>query len=494
MSDLLRRDTDLGPADAEWLRLLVGDWQMISDLAFADLVLWVPAEGGQDWVAVGHCRPSTGPTAYYDDQVGRRVPRGRRPLVDEAWATREVCTEGDPEHDEDSAVRTTTAPVMRAGHRVGVLSRHTTAVSLRMPSRLELTYMACADVLMGMVAQGRFPSQDTPSTHRRGSPRVGDGLVRLDADGVVLYASPNAQAVFHRLGLIGQLAGRSLPEVTSELVDTSGPVDESLPIVLLGKAPWRADVETRGASISLRAVPLVEGGVRTGGLVLCRDVTELRGRELELISKDATIREIHHRVKNNLQTVSALLRLQSRRIESPDARAALGEAMRRVSTIALVHDTLSQTYDASVDFDALVDTGLLLAAEVATSSTRARARRTGSFGLVAPHDATPLALVITELVTNAVEHGLADQDGTVELRAERDGSTLRLSVLDDGCGLPADFAVGGRRPGGGGLGSRIVQTLVRGELRGDIRWERREPGPGTRVDVRARLGEVAAGR
>ncbi|MEJ5866130.1 histidine kinase N-terminal domain-containing protein [Pseudokineococcus sp. 5B2Z-1] len=491
MSDLLRDATDLEPVDAEWLRLLVGDWQMVSDLAFADLVLWVPASGGEDWVAVAHCRPSTGPTAYYDDQVGRRVPRGRRPLVDEAWATRQVVSEGEPEHDEDSAVRTTTAPVQRAGRRVAVLSRHTTAVSLRMPSRLELTYMACADVLMGMVAEGRFPNQDTPSTHRRGSPRVGDGLVRVDADGVVLYASPNAQAVFHRLGLIGQLAGRLLPEVTSELIDTSGPVDESLPIVLLGKAPWRADVETRGAALSLRAVPLVEDGVRVGGLVLCRDVTELRGRELELISKDATIREIHHRVKNNLQTVAALLRLQSRRIESPDAKAALAEAMRRVSTIALVHDTLSQTHDASVDFDALVDTGLLLAAEVATPGARAKARRTGSFGLVDPNDATPLALVITELVTNAVEHGLADRDGTVEVRAERDGARLDLAVCDDGVGLPADFRVGARAPGGGGLGSRIVQTLVRGELRGDIRWENRDDGPGTAVRVRCRLGEVA---
>jgi two-component system, sensor histidine kinase PdtaS len=490
MSDIVRDATDLVGADAEWLRLLVGDWQMVSDLAFADLVLWVPASGGEDWVAVAHCRPSTGPTAYPEDQVGRRVRRGRRPLVDEAWATRRTVTEGDPEHDEDSAVRTTTVPVLRAGRPVAVLSRHTSAVAVRMPSRLELTYMGCADALLAMVEAGRFPSPDQPSTHRRGSPRVGDGLVRMDADGVVLYASPNAQAVWHRLGLIGELAGRELPEVTSELIDTSGPVDESLPVVLLGKAPWRADIETRGAALSLRAVPLVEDGVRVGALLLCRDVTELRGRELELMSKDATIREIHHRVKNNLQTVSALLRLQQRRIGSPDAKAALAEAMRRVSTIALVHDTLSQTYDASVDFDALVDTGLLLAAEVATSSSRARARRVGSFGLVAPHDATPLALVITELVTNAVEHGLGDRDGTVEVRAERDGRLLHLVVADDGVGMPEGFRVGARGPDGGGLGSQIVQTLVLGELRGDIRWERREPGPGTAVHVRCRLGEV----
>lgn len=495
MSDLVRSSTGLRPEDQRWLHLLVADWQLVSDLAFADLVLWVPTSDGQDWLAVAHCRPSTGPTVYHDDQVGRRVPRGQRPLVDEAWATGQVTTEPEHDEDDDGAVRTTTAPVVHEGRSIAVLSRHSAAVALRMPSRLELTYVACADTLLRMVSTGHFPAQDDPGTHRRGAPRVGDGLVRVDVDGIVRYASPNAQAVYHRLGLMGDLAGQSLAELTSELIDTTGPVDESLPIVLLGKAPWRSDLETRGAALSLRAVPLIEKGVRIGGLVLCRDVTELRGRELQLMSKDATIREIHHRVKNNLQTVAALLRLQSRRIKVPEAREALAEAMRRVSTIALVHDTLSQSFDEAVDFDALVDHGLLLAAEVAASSARARARRVGSFGMVSAQDATPLALVITELVTNAVEHGLDEHDGTVEVRPQRDGSRLELAVVDDGRGLPDDFRVGAVSPSGGGLGSQIVSTLVRGELRGTISWHRREePEHGTEVWVSARLHDVPARR
>ena len=74
----------------------------------------------------------------------------------------------------------------------------------------------------------------------------------------------------------------------------------------------------------------IVGGDRIGALVLLRDVTELRRRERELMTKDATIREIHHRVKNNLQTVAALLRLQARRLRIPEGRAALEEAVRRV--------------------------------------------------------------------------------------------------------------------------------------------------------------------
>ncbi len=89
--------------------------------------------------------------------------------------------------------------------------------------------------------------------------------------------------------------------------------------------------------------------------MLVRDVTELRRREEQLLTKDATIREIHHRVKNNLQTVAALLRLQARRTAPPEAREALRESVRRVTSIALVHETLSQTLDESVAFDSIAD-------------------------------------------------------------------------------------------------------------------------------------------
>ncbi len=127
----------------------------------------------------------------------------------------------------------------------------------------------------------------------------------------------------------------------TSIVADRGQVDETLAMVTAGRAAWRTDVEANGAALSLRAIPVTDNGERIGAVLLCRDVSDLRRRERELITKDATIREIHHRVKNNLQTVAALLRLQSRRVEAPEAKEALSEAMRRVATIAMVHETLS---------------------------------------------------------------------------------------------------------------------------------------------------------
>ena len=475
LSDLVTRNADLEPADVEWLHLLVGDWQIISDLAFADLVLWLPTRSG-DYIAVAQARPSTGATVHYDDIVGSAAPEGQRPQLERALAEVRIQRSREPRWFGTYAVREEAVPVVRAGRAIAVVARQTNLGGARTPSRLELNYVESADDLVAMISRGEFPAPNSPTGPRRGAPRVGDGLIRLNSEGEVLYASPNALSCFHRFGVLGSLVGRSLAEVTTELLEDNRPMDESLPLVVMGRAPWRTDIEARGVCLSLRAVPLTESGRRVGAVLLCRDVSELRRRERELITKDATIREIHHRVKNNLQTVAALLRLQARRMTSTEAREALEEAIRRVTTIAQVHETLSQTLDEAVDFDALVDRSLRLAADVASAGNSVNTLRSGTFGMVPAVDATALALVLTELVTNAVEHGLAGvSGGTVDIVAERSGSHLRAIVADDGVGLPLE--------GGGpmtGLGTQIVGTLVRNELQGSIEWSAREGG-GTEV-------------
>ncbi len=485
LANLLARAA-LDPPDGEWLHLLVGDWQLLSDLSFADLVLWVqtPAptrEGAapEQWLAVAHCRPSTGATAIHDDIVGRPPSSTVRPLIETAWAEGGPVRERTPHLDDDDiASRLEAVAVVCRGRRIGVMSRHTNLATPRSRGRLELTYLQCADDLVRMVGAGDFPSLAAPGGARRGAPRVGDGLFRLDAEGRIGYASPNAASALHRLGFTGDLIGTALAEVVAPLLDSSAPVDESLPLVLAGRAPWRADVETRGTAMSLRAIPLMRDGRRDAALVLVRDVSELRRRERELVSKDATIREVHHRVKNNLQTVAALLRLQARRLESPEGRDALEEAMRRVSTIAMVHEELSSGFGESVDFDQVVDRTVMLAAPLAGTRGGAAVRRVGGFGELDAATATPLALVLTELVTNAVEHGLAgDGEGAITITGLREGSTLRAVVRDDGAGLPQGF-----RPGATGLGTQIVQALVAGDLHGRINWHS-PAGGGTEVVI-----------
>ncbi|MFV2144667.1 MULTISPECIES: sensor histidine kinase [Isoptericola] len=485
MSDLIAEHAELAEGDLEWLHLLVGDWQIVSDLAFADLVLWLPTADGR-FVAVAQCRPSTGATVHYDDVVGSFAPEGQRPQLTAAMSEGRAQRSREPRWFGAYAVREEAVPVVHDGRAVAVVARQTNLGSGRTPSRLELNYIESADDLLAMIGRGEYPSLNAATGPRRGAPRVGDGLIRLNSEGEVLYASPNALSCFHRLGVIGPLVGQSLVEVTAGIAEQQSTVDESLPLVVMGRAPWRTDIEAGRAALSLRALPLTDRGQRIGAVLLCRDVSELRRRERELMTKDATIREIHHRVKNNLATVAALLRLQARRMEVPEARAALEEAMRRVATISLVHESLSQTLDESVELDDMLKRALRLAADVASTRAQISTRQSGSFGLVPAQDATPLALVLTELVTNAVEHGFPGQEsGTVSIDVEREDSSLRVVVADDGVGMRDGIDELGRASRSG-LGSQIVKTLVVNELRGTIDWLPREGG-GTQVVLQVQL-------
>jgi len=447
--------------DADHLHRLVGDWQLLADLSFADLVLFVPV-AEERFVTIAQMRPTTGPTAYQDDLVGRVVTTAARPQLPIAIRERRIVREGDPVWVHGVPVREEAIPVAHHERVVGVIARDTNLAAARTPSRLEIAYLRSANDLAQMLADGTWPEHDGGEESAAGL-RVGDGLVRLDADGTVAFASPNALSAYRRLGHLGDLEGLRLHDVTAALAPRSITATD-LPVgaIARGRVARTGEVETRDAIVDLRAIPLRPGGEHIGALVLVHDVTELRRRERQLVGKDATIREIHHRVKNNLQTVAALLRLQARRMAVPQARAALEESVRRVSSIAVVHETLSGTLDESVDFDRIADSITAMVLDV-TGGRDARIRRTGSFGVLPAEVATPLAMVLTELVQNAVEHG--GEGGDVEVAVEHgEGGALRMQVRDRGPGLPDGFSIDASDR----LGLHIVRTLVDSELGGQL--------------------------
>ena len=238
----------------------------------------------------------------------------------------------------------------------------------------------------------------------------------------------------------------------------------------------------------MRSLPLYDNNGRIGAILLCRDVTELRRREQELQTKDATISEIHHRVKNNLQAVSALLRLQARKTKSDEVKKELQEAQRRVQTIAMVHEGLSQTADEVVDFDKVIANLLRMAVDLATMKDQhIDINYMGKFGMMPAQDATPLSLVLTELSTNSVAHGFEGRtDGHITISVGRSGPNLNVVVEDDGSGLGSEEQGGLARSSGSGLGTQIINTFVTNDFGGSVHWEPRREG-GTRVVLDMKL-------
>ena len=331
---------------------------------------------------------------------------------------------------------------------------------------------------------------------------MGDGVIVVDARQRITYASPNAVNALHRASITSAIVGSSLALLGLE----TSVIDDAFS----SKLPTLEEVERPpDVRLMIRCIPLIARAEITGAALLLRDVTDLRRRDRLLLTKDATIREVHHRVKNNLQTISSLLRLQARRLDEAEAagRIALLEAERRIRAIALVHDILARDATEQVPFEQIVAALVNMIRETSTISFPVRIEVTGSLGDVAAEVATPLAVAIAELLQNAVEHAfpapwygegslwapgagpgpapesvdpgplattqvpgpepVSRSEARVDLVLDEQPDALVVGVRDNGCGLPEGFDIDRTRS----LGLSIVRDLVRSQLGGTIKMD-----------------------
>ncbi len=478
-----------GDALAHLERLAVS-WRLLSDLSFSDLLLLAPIahEDGHRFVILAQVRPTTGQTLYVHDLVGHVVDEVERPALARSWRHSEIF-EGDANVlGGKERVRLQSVPVRYRGREIAVLTREAPTTSGRRPGELERYYLEVYDRLVSMVADGTFPFA-REEVEIEGAPRVGDGVIVLDAEGGMRYASPNAVSSLHRIGIHAYTSGVRLGEIGFDeaAVDTA----------VRGRLPVIEEVERDDASVLVRVIPLLDGWKPAGAMVLLRDVTDLRRRDRMLMSKDATIREIHHRVKNNLQTIASLLRLQGRRVDSPEARTALKESERRIRSIAIVHETLSREAREVVDFGQIMKQLVRLVEEsVSMGDGGLRFEVVGDAGEIPGELATPLAVVLNELMQNAVDHAFPHGEddepvsGTVQVRLRRQAGEVDVDVVDSGIGLAEGFSLDTST----GLGLSIVQALVTGELGGTLEVGPDENGTGTRFHVRIPLATASATR
>lgn len=458
LTELVREHSDLDKEQVGHLHRLVSEWGMLADFCFSDLLLYVPTTDG-GWLVAEQVRPATGQTMYQVDWVGARANETEGRLLAQAFESG-LPTEGEVRvEDVDEETRMLAIPVVHGGRSIAVLTKEWIEHSGRRPGELERAYGSIFESFVAMIATGMFPFPQRVGDSSA-APRVGDGVMWLDGSSQVRYVSPNANSALHRVGIQASAIGLRLPELGFH----DGPVRQAME----RREPVIEEFEQGpGVTLLCRCVPFLADGGVTGAVLLVRDVTELRKRDRLLLSKDATIREIHHRVKNNLQTISSLLRLQARRLSHPEAIAAVAESVRRIRTIALVHEALSREPGDDVTFIEIVRPLLRLAEEGLQSPDRpVRFSVIGDGGRIPASIASPLSVVLTELLQNAVDHGFPEGSGggSVVVRIANSGHELTLSVVDDGRGVDPGFALEHAT----GLGLSIVRTLVTTELDGRI--------------------------
>jgi two-component sensor histidine kinase len=465
----LRLPDHLSEEERRHLDDVADNLQLVADMGYGDVALAVEDADVRDAGVlriVADARPTTAVSAVAASRVGTELTESEEPEAYKALGRGEPVPAERWRSTRGLSYTTSAYPVGSAA----VLIRDLTQQVVEAPGKMERAFMEIAEELVEVLGDGPLVDirDGGPFSARR---QAGDGVVRIGADGSIGYASPNAINILRAAGASSVGPG----ELSSTLPGSAVAVS---PVLTSGAGgAYAVEIDAAGHTLSYRTIALGEGA-----FVLVEDITEQRRREQELKVKEATIREVHHRVKNNLQTIASLLRIQERRTDSEEASRALGEADERIGSMASVHELLAGSTQELVDFAEVAGTVVdMVRRGLVEPDSEIRVLVEGSTGEVDAAAATSLALVVVELVHNAIEHGLEGREtGHVTVTMRRLPEEVLLIVRDDGAGLPRDFSL----IGSAHLGLEIVRTIVEDDLGGTLSLG---TGKGTSVTIRVPL-------
>ena len=466
LDELLRERKDLAENDRNFLRRVVECLQLLADIARADVLLYCPTDRADSAVVVAEAKPNTVPPIHPEPLVNRTVTAGDEPAVLRALVggkiesvVNRMLVHGSPTVQE-------VFPVRNDNRVIAVLSIETSMLERERQRKKSIVFRRAVAQMRNMVLRGQLD----------GGLNIGplgehDGPMVIDSRGYFVYISSIAENLYRKLGYTHSLLGTRVADLST---------DESVFFKAMESGACVEQLVQEGSLVWIKkAIPLVVSNPRSwvgrllpnrsemdGAIVVIHDITEERQKEQELRIKSAMIQEIHHRVKNNLQTIAALLRLQARRTGSVDVSEILQQTISRILSIAVVHEFLSHDDSSIIDVKEVcqrivneVTQGIL------DPEKKIKFVLTGSSMYLAAQQATSCALIVNELLQNAVEHGYPNRsEGTVTITLQDLGTEMRVEIADDGQGLPDGFNASDY----GSLGLQIVQTLVRDDLRGQF--------------------------
>ncbi len=453
VGDICKKNTALTAAQVEVLEEIAAALQIVADLAHAQVTIYALSRDDGLLVITAQAKPHTGFLQYKLNVLGTTVSAAEEPLV---WRT---ITAGETIRGRREwalgmeVLAMQTFPVTAAdGDVIAAVSFEFNIEDDAGGDHDILIETACQFLMSARITTG---SVVKPLTAR-------EGVIIVDDRGRVVYANAAAISIYKLFG-ISRIVGRRVH-------------DRSVNIRLALKAassrqPQEHELEIGNVVLAQRAIPIVRGGQTVRTILIVADITEIKKKEKELLIKAAVIQEIHHRVKNNLQTIASLLRLQARRTSSPEVKAALRESVNRILSISVVHEFLSQQ-DAEVIDVAEVARNILdqVIENMVEPDFNIKTLFNGQQMVLPSDQAISLALAINELIQNAIEHGFTGRrEGTVGVDIAAGQGAYRVEIWDDGVGLPADF---GQRESNS-LGLQIIRTLVEHDLGGAFRLESR---------------------
>ena len=448
---------------------------LTADLSRADIMMLVKQNDAA--LVAAQAQPHSIASLYRKPWIGRTLSLAEYPLVAAGLQTGRGGQRQENLLDQGTPVVRQVLPVLNdSGRPLAVLQVETNLIAWERQKRRDLPFRRAVVWLQDMALQGDVASAAGLSPFGEW-----DGVLFVDDGYRIRYVSGIANNLYRRLGYLTDLHGKHIGDLNTKdevlIRDAFRTLECQEHQVVEGKRQWTRKVIPIW-SYAPGLWPLKRNHpsrpLLRGALVLVHDETEEREKAVQLEVLSTMIKEVHHRVKNNLQTVASILRMQSRRATDPEVQLQLNEAVNRVLAVAFIHEFLSRESDQSINVREVCQRILTQTQRAALAPDKQIVLRIEGPPIYLPsQQATACALVANELLLNALEHAFAGRDkGSVLLSLTDEGDRVIMEVVDDGVGLPEAT---GADPSAS-LGLTIVRTLVHGDLKGRLEMQRATPG------------------
>ncbi len=457
--------------DVELLENVQRGMAITADLTRSDLLLVCPRNAEQV-VVVAQAHPHSITSLYDAELIGKTLTRQDSPIILESWrrswpmrAQRQLMPSSAPIVQQVYPIRG------QSGEPLAFLSMETSLIQVERHHSRHRSFRYAVDWLRWMCIRGELVRTENLSPFGEW-----DGILFVDGQRRITYLSGIANNLYRRLGYMDDLRGKRLNELGTD-------DDEMAAESMFARQPLERECIEEGQIWIRKTLPVWQpptlrgrlqgltmarpGPGDVGGvMIMIHDATEERRKKQELDVKTTMIQEVHHRVKNNLQTIAATLRMQARRTNEPEALQAINEAITRILSVAVIHEFLSKDERQAINIREICQRIIGQSRQVSALPGQNIAYSMDGPSIYLPsQQATASALVINELIQNAVEHGFETaKQGHVRVLLEDGGDTVRIEVRNDGDLLPPNFDMTQTNS----LGLQIVRTLVQSDLHGKL--------------------------
>ena len=447
LRELCYKYTTLMEKDIEIIENIAKTVQFIADSTGCDVFIDCPTTDINEAIVVAEAKPTDQTSLYREKVVGLLALRQNEPAVLRAIDVGRGGRDIKGVTQEQIKVKQSVEPITNNEKKViGILIiEKDVTMDLYNNRRIEILAEANEE-LTTQIAERNV--NDSYITY------VNDAILMFNEDGILRFKNHEADLIYKRLCYNEDIMGMSFLNLTlTNMVFKDIISNNSIDVY---------DVEVAGMCLQIKHI--VQNNKNLKLVVIIKDVTDMKQKEKELILKSVAIKEIHHRVKNNLQTIVSLLRLQYRRIDSKEFHDAMNESINRILSIAVTHEILAKEGLDEVSIKEVINRiKFSMVGFEKEDNVRLDINILGDDIRLSSNNATSIALVVNEIIQNSLKHAFMGRSmGEISIIIEQGNSYSTITIIDNGIGFNVEKVFSNS------LGLMIVRSLVNDKLEGNL--------------------------